>query len=196
VPPEIDFGDWTAIAPLFDQLEARAAACSTVEAFELWLLDWGELSAALDEESSRRYIAMTCHTDDAVAKHAYLRFVEEIEPKLKPRQFNLSRLYLAHPQRRQLPSDRYRVLDRDTEVHVELYRDANVPLQTEETKLEQQYQEITGALTVTFQGEERTLPQMARLLELPDRAVRQEAWELTARRRLQEAPRLEEIFNQ
>ena len=31
---------------------------------ERWLLDWSELSAALDEESSRRYIAMTCHTNN------------------------------------------------------------------------------------------------------------------------------------
>jgi oligoendopeptidase F len=196
VPAEIDFGDWAAIAPLFDRLESRAPACTTLEAFELWLLDWGELGAALDEESSRRYIAMTCHTDDAIAKQAYLHFVEGIEPQLKPRQFTLSRIYLAHPQRSQLPVERYRVLDRDTQVHVELYRDANVPLETEETKLGQQYQEITGSLTVTFQGAEHTLPHMARFLEQPDRAVRQEAGELTARRRLQEADRFEEIFSQ
>ena len=63
VPVEIDLGDWDRIAPLFDQLEARAQACATAAELEQWLLDWGELSAAIDEESSKRYIAMTCHTD-------------------------------------------------------------------------------------------------------------------------------------
>ena len=80
VPQAIDLGDWDQIAPLFDQLEARAAACATAADLERWLLDWSELNAALDEESSKRYIAMTCHTDNAEAEKAYLHFVEHVEP--------------------------------------------------------------------------------------------------------------------
>src|SRR5205823_13606932 len=86
VPAHIDLGDWAQIAPLFDRLEKGAAECSTVAKLEEWLLEASELSAALDEESSRRHIAMTCHTDDAAAKKAYLHFIEQIEPQIKPRQ--------------------------------------------------------------------------------------------------------------
>ena len=100
VPPTIDLGDWPQIAPLFDQLEKRAAQCRPAADLERWLLDWSELSAALDEESSRRYIAMTCHTDNAEAEKAYLHFVENVEPKLKPRQFELETIYVAHLLRR------------------------------------------------------------------------------------------------
>lgn len=196
VPAEASLGDWAQLSPLFDQLEARAARFSSVADFERWLLDWGELSAAIDEESSRRYIAMTCHTDDAEAKKVFLDFVEHVEPQLKPRQFKLSQIFLAHPLRSQLPTRRYEVLDRDTKVHVELFRQENVPLETEETKLGQRYQEITGSLTVKFRGEEKTLPQMAKFLEEPDRALRQEAWELVANRRLQETEKFEDIFDQ
>src|SRR5438552_18474891 len=89
VPPNINLGDWPNIAPLFDELEKRAAACKALPDFERWLLDRGELSAALDEEGAKRQIAMTCHTDDAEAEKAYLHFVEKIEPELKPRQFKL-----------------------------------------------------------------------------------------------------------
>ena len=39
-------------------------------------------------------------------------------------------------------------------------------------------------MTVTYRGQERTLAQMAPFLEETDRAVRQEAWELSAARRL------------
>src|SRR4029079_12470722 len=90
VPAEINLGDWGKVAPLFDDLEKRAAACKSLEDFEQWLLDRGELSAALDEEGSKRQIAMTYHTDDPEAEKAYLHFVEKIEPELKPRQFKLS----------------------------------------------------------------------------------------------------------
>jgi oligoendopeptidase F len=86
------------------------------------------------------------------------------------------------------------VFDRSAQCQVELFRPENVPLETEESKLSQQYQKLTGSLTVRFQGEEQTLARMGRYLEEPDRAVRQEAWELTANRRLQEAENIETIF--
>ena len=195
VPQNIDLGEWPQIAPLFDQLESRAANCKTVPALERWLLDWSELSAALDEESSRRYIAMTCHTDNPDAEKAYLHFVEHVEPQLKPRQFALENIYAAHPQREKLPQPRFQVFDRDVKNHAELFRPENVPLETEEAKLSQQYQKLSGSLTVRFRGEEKTLVQMGRYLEEPDRPLRQEAWELVAKRRLQEAEKFDEIFD-
>jgi oligoendopeptidase F len=196
VPAQLDFGSWSQIAPLFDQLETRLAAAKTVADLEAWLLAWGELSAALDEEASRRYIAMTCHTDDAEAEKAYLQFVEQIEPQLKPSQFKLEKLFIAHPQRTKLPSPRYDVFIRDVQNHVELFREENVALETEESKVGQQYQKLSGSLTVQFRGEEKTLIAMGKLLEEPDRPLRQEAWELVAKRRLQEREKFEDQFDQ
>ncbi len=195
VPQNLDLGDWPQIAPLFDLLEQRAAQAKSVADLEKWLLDWSELSAALDEEASRRNIAMTCHTDNAEAEKAYLHFVENVEPPLKPRQFALEKIYVAHPQRGNLPKARYEVFDRDVTNHVELFRPENVALETEEAKLGQRYQKLIGAQTVKFRGEEKTLVQMGRYLEEPDRALRQEAWECVAQRRLQDADKCEEIFD-
>ncbi|HUA38498.1 MAG TPA: M3 family oligoendopeptidase [Candidatus Sulfopaludibacter sp.] len=224
VPPALNLGDWPQIAPLFDQLEKRAAPCRTAADLERWLLDWSELNAALDEESSRRYIAMTCHTDNAEAEKSYLHFVEHVEPELKPRQFALEKIYVTHPLRAallkvgreedrrgelsepQTPRDqgtrgdrplgfRYEIFDRDVKSHVELFRPENVPLETGEAKLCQQYQKLSGSLTVNFRGEEKTLVQMGRYLEEPDRALRQEAWELVTQRRLQEAGKFDDILD-
>ena len=222
VPETTDLGAWPQIAPLFDQLEARAAKAKSAAALKQWLLDWSELNAALDEESSRRYIAMTCHTDNADAEKAFLHFVENVEPHIKPRQFALEKIYVAHPSRAKLPGvvaagpqsgapapapavpaapvvdakGRFAVFDRDVKNHVELFRPENVALETEEAKLSQQYQKLIGAQTVNFRGEEKTLVQMGRYLEEPDRALRQEAWELMAKRRLQDAEKCDEIFDQ
>jgi len=195
VPASLDLGDWSRIEPLYDQLDARASRCGTPEEFEQWILDCGELAAALDEEGSKRYIAMTCHTDDPEAERAYLHFVEHIEPALKPRRFALAQAYLAHPLRAALPKDRYAVYDRDTTLLVEVYRDENVPLETEEAKLGNEYNKLTGALTVQFRGEERTLVAMGRFQEEPDRPLREEAWRAVADRRLQEKDRFEEFFD-
>jgi oligoendopeptidase F len=196
VPEKIDLGDWPQIAPLFAQLEKRAASAKSAAELEKWLLDWSELNAALDEEASRRYIAMTCHTDNAEAEQAYLHFVEHVEPQLKPHQFALEKIYVAHPQFNHLPKARFEVFNRDVKNHVELFRPENVALETEEAKLSQQYQKLIGAQTVNFRGEEKTLVQMGRYLEEPDRALRQEAWELVTKRRLQDADKCEEIFDE
>ena len=218
VPEKNDPGDWPQIAPLFDQLEVRIAQAKSVADLEKWILDWSELSAALDEEASRRNIAMTCHTDNAEAEQAYLHFVEHVEPLLKPRQFALEQLYVSHPCRTELlqiqrdefsasqtgkdgtsearPSDsRYFIFDRDVANHVRLFRPENVALETEEAKLGQQYQKLIGAQTVQFRGEEKTLVQMGRYLEEPDRALRQEAWKVVAQRRLQDVEKCEAIFD-
>lgn len=199
VPQQIDLGDWAQIAPLFDALQSRAAECKTIGELEQWLIDWSELSAALDEESSKRYIAMTCHTDSPEAEKAYLHFVEKIDPELKPRQFELEKIYLRRKgelEGAQNQTDgKYFVFDRDVKNHVELFRPENVPLETEEAKLSQQYQKLAGSLTVIFRGEERTLVQMGRYLEEPDRELRKEAWEVVANRWLQESEKFEEIFD-
>src|ERR1700746_38926 len=111
---DLDLANWSQIAPWFDLLETRAAAIRTRAELEEWVLDWSEMSAAAEEESARRYIAMTCHTDNAAAQEAYLHFLEKVEPELKRRQFKLAQLYITHPVLEQLPDERYRVFTRDT----------------------------------------------------------------------------------
>jgi oligoendopeptidase F len=196
VPANIVLGDWAQIAPLFDALEKRLGDVKEPKQLEEWLLDWGELTAALEEEGAKRYIAMSCHTDNADAEKAYLEFIEKIEPELKPRNFKLDQAYLAHPARTKLSPNRYSVFDRSTKQHVELFREENVPLETDEARLGQQYQKLSGSLTVNFRGEEKTLVQMGRYLEEPDRPLREEAWKLVSQRRLQERDKFEDIFDQ
>lgn len=196
VPADADLGTWSEIEPLFDQLEEGLKAARDATMLEKWVLDAGELSAALDQESSCRYIAMSCHTDDSDAEKAYLYFVEEIEPKLKPRHFALEKAFLNHSKRSELPKGRFLVYDRDVQLQVGLFRDENVPLETEDSKLGQQYQKLSGSLTVKYQGEEKTLVQMGRFLEEPDRAVRRDAWELVSNRRLELRDKFEDIFDE
>ncbi len=194
VPAGADMGDWSQIEPLFDALEQRPV--EDVRQLDAWLLDCSELAACISEESSKRYVAMTCQTDDPAKEQAYLHFIEEIAPRCKPRWHRLRVKYVQSPARSALPQPRYFVYDRSTVSSVELFREENVPLQTEDEKLDQQYQKICGAMTVEYDGKEQTLQQMARYLQEPDRAVRQRTWELVVNRRLADADRIEEIYDQ
>jgi oligoendopeptidase F len=193
VPAGANMGDWAQIEPLGRAL--LDAVPASAEDLVRWLEDLSELRGAIDEERTRRYVAMTAQTDDPERERAYLEFVEQVIPHLKPLMHALDGAYLRSPHRRALPT-RYAVFDRLAANRVALFRPENVPLETDETKLKQQYQKITGAMTVQFRGREHTLQQMAPYLEEPDRATRQEAWTLVARRRLADRDRLEEIFEQ
>ena len=185
VPADLNTGDWAGLAPLFEQLEQQLSAATNAEQLEQVILNWEELSAAIAEESSKRYIAMTCQTNDKTAEQDYLDFVEKIEPEEKQCSFRLAKALSNHPHRDSLPSKRYEVFTRDSALEVELFRPENVELETETTKLGQQYQKLIGGLAVHYDGEERTLVQMGRYLEETNRARRQEAWELVANRRLE-----------
>ncbi|MDR7532954.1 MAG: M3 family oligoendopeptidase [Armatimonadota bacterium] len=192
VPPDADLGDWGQIEPLLQRLLQTTP--DSPEALVRWLEDVSELLAAVDEVRARRYVAYTVQTNDPARERAYLAFIEEIQPRLKPLVHALDVAYLTNPHRGALPP-RFAVLDRRIANRVALFRPENVPLETDEARLKQQYQKITGAMTVTYQGREHTLQQMARYLEEPDRSTRQEAWELVARRRLQDRGALDEVFD-
>jgi oligoendopeptidase F len=187
--------EWGEIEPLFETLLQEGGDIQSVEALESWLLKQSELGAVLDEEYSRRYIAMTCDTEGKEKEKAYLHFIEGIMPKTQPYWDRLNRAFLKSPARMQLDPKRYAVLDRDIENDVKLFREENIPLQTENSKLAQQYQKICGAMTVAFRGEEKTLQQMAPYLEENDRALREEAWRLVSARRLEDAKAIDDLLD-
>lgn len=192
VPENANLGDWNNVEPMFQNLVNREL--HSPAAVEKWLLDQSELLACLSEERARRYIAMTCRTDDEELEKSYLEFIENIEPLCKPYGDRLNKKYMSCSYRQSLDRKRYDVLDRGIQADLDLFRENNIPLQTEAAKQSQAYQKLCGAMTVQFDGKERTLPQMARYQEETHRERRQQAWEAVANRRLQDRESMDEIF--
>jgi oligoendopeptidase F len=139
---------------------------------------------------------MTCQTDDLEREKAYLHFVEDIQPKAKPRFFALDGKFLGSPARRQLSPDRYFVLIRRRENNVSLFRQENVELEKDAAKLEQRSQKIAAARTVLYDGQERTLQQMAQYQENVNRDLRLETWSLSEQRRLKDREVMDQIYDE
>ncbi len=193
VPEQADLGDPDQVALLFEGLLNEDIG--SPRSIEDWLLKWSELYAAISQEGALRYIRMTCQTDDREREAAFLQFIEEVEPKIKPLNHKLANKLLASPGLKDLDRDRYFVLLRDLENETSLFRQENIPLQTRDEKLSQNYQKITGAMTVEHEGAEQTLQQMAWYLELPDREQRKDAWEKVVNRRLDDCGEIEKLFD-
>lgn len=194
IPSSTDLGKWESVEPIFRELENRSLR--SAEDLRQWLDDMGEFYDCLNEEGSLRYIRMTCKTDDPEIERAYLDYLEKVSEPSKPRFFALSKKYWDCPFRSSLPEKEFFLFNRSTENELALYREENIPLETEVEKLSQQFQKLSGSLMVNYDGKEQTLQQMGRYLELTDRKKREEVWRLSAERRLKEKDGFEEIFDQ
>ncbi|MEM7622046.1 MAG: M3 family oligoendopeptidase [Planctomycetota bacterium] len=194
IPAELDATSWATIEPYFTELEERPVECAA--AMEQWLLDRSELDAACSESRAKLYINMTCDTADADAAAAYAAFVENVEPQLDRASFRLDARQVTLAETHRLTGDRYTVLHRNTAAEVGLFRDENVPLKTELSRLDQRYDTVMGAMTVDFKGETRTLPQMAAFQEATDRGTREQAWRAVADRRVQDREAIDAIYDE
>ena len=194
VPDNIDLADFSQLEPVYQKLLQRPLN-STGE-LEKWLLDFSELSSVVDEFGSRRYIDKSCHTDDAAIEQRFMQFVEQVEPRIKPLYFALQKKFLSAPAVSLLDDKRYGILIRKWRADVELFRSENIPLETETVRINNEYDKLNGAMTINFEGKERTMQQMARYAEQTDRGLRQRAWEATAARRLMDRQATDGIFDQ
>ena len=193
LPPGTRF-EWGDLSKAYDELTTRPIG--NAADLERWMLDEAELDSFVYEQRTVRYINSTLQTDNPEYTTAYRQYVDELEPKLKLANFKLLRKYASAPFRAGLPAGTYGLEDRRRLSAVDIFREANVDLEKQDSNLAQSYLRTVGAMTVTFRGEERTLQQMSKFYEEPDRGVREEAWRLADRRALQDSDVLEGIYDQ
>ena len=193
VPAEIDATTWDNLQPYYTQLLDRELKCSGC--LERLMLDRSELDASAYEADTNLYIAMTCNTEDKAAKEAFLAFVDHVEPELKKARFALDKKIVACEHTQNLDQDRFGVLLRDWGTDVDIFRDENVPLQAEDTKLGTEYAECCGSMMVEFDGEQRTMPQMGVYQLEQDRERREASWRAVAERRLADRDNIDGMFD-
>lgn len=184
---------WDALEPIFKELENRVI--TSVADLEQWLRDRSELEAALQEDFAWKYIRMTCDTTSEKLLQDFQYFATEIEPKIAPISNELNKKFIESPYADELDKDKYFVFTRGIKKALELFREENIPLQTQIQIEQQKYQGITGAMSVTLNGQEYTLEQASVFLKDTNRDVRQQAWEAITARRLQDKDKLNELFN-
>src|SRR5438552_915429 len=194
VPSDLVVSEWSQLEPLF--IELRDREIDSPSALERWLLDFSELFSVVDEYGNRRYIDKSCHTDDPKIQAKYLHFVEQIEPKFKPFVFEIQKRFLDSPCRAQLTDRRYQMLARLWQPEVEIYRDVNVPLETQVTKLVNDYDKLCGEMMFDFRGSQYTIQQMIRFVEEPNRSLREDAYRALTKRRLVDRQRISDLFDQ
>lgn len=180
---------WDRIAPYYADLEARPLTAATLDA---WLADWTRLSFLIYETGARRHLAHTQDTTNAEAEAAFFRYLDEIRPPAASAEQALKLKLLASG----LTRDGLDVPLRNLRAEADLFREANLPLLVEESKLGSRYDKTIGAQTVTWEGREVPLPQLRPVLAGTDRGQRETVWRLMAGRRLADRATLNELWRE
>ena len=185
----VDPSDWETIAPHFEALAAEDLTASRVGD---WLHRWSDLERLLAESGARASRAKSEDTTDEVAEKTYLHYVREIVPKWTVAAQALKTKLLAVPGYEPLPE--HRQFLRRLRNDADLFRDENVPIQAELQTLGNEYDKLIGAMAVTLDGEEMTLPQAEQVLLDPDRDKRERAWRAVQDRWLQSRQDLDALY--
>lgn len=193
VAPDAVFDNWPTAETYYRELAERSI--DSPEEFERWLLDFSETDSIFDEQYVARRIATTQATTDEDRQRRFVDFIENVYPHREPWHDRLRRKLVECAERFPLPPKRYEVLLRSIRNSIELFREENIPLDVEHAMLRQEYQQTTGVMSVTYDGREMTMQQIASYLEEPDRAVREETYRLGAERFLRDAPKLDELYD-
>ena len=169
--------DWAQFKPHYSALEKTEL---TKETISDWLKNWTAVSDVRDELYNRLYVATTVNTVDATAQERFDYFMEKTYTKVMVSEQKLKEKLLASG----LTVLGFEIPLRNMRAEAEIYREENLPLLVKEEKLGIAHDQVMGAQTLKWQGEEKTARQMEVVLREIDRETRKKGWELLAERQL------------
>lgn len=193
LPEHFSLTDWATLEPYFIQLRDREI--NSGQDLEQWLKDMSEMEAFISEDACWRQVRMTCDTENKTLEEAFNFFFMEIQPKIQPYADILNKKLVDCPFTKELDQEKYFTYLRSVKKSIDLFREANIPLQAEAAVLQQQYGSIAGKMMIEQDGQEFTLQQAGKFLESEDRNVRETVYKKIAERRLVDKDPLNELFS-
>lgn len=179
--------DRDGIEPLYQVLQEMKL---TEGSLDKWMEGWSDLRKLVDERNARLELATYLDTTDEEAEKKYHDFLENIFPATQAADQKLKEKLLAS---KLVPAGMELVLKK-MRTEADLFREENLPLMTEESKLGTQYSKILGAQTIEWEGEELTLTQVKSKMQTPDRDERKELWELMSRSQLEDRDAIDQLW--
>jgi oligoendopeptidase F len=169
--------EWAQFRPIYESLEKTKLSKNNLED---WLKNWTMVDDVRDELYNRLYVATTTNTANQDAQDRFEYFMNEIFPNAKAAEQRLKEMLLASG----LSVPGLEIPIRNMHAQAELFREENLKLFVEEEKLNNQHDQVMGAQSVTWQGEEKTVRQMEVVLRSTDRELRRAGWERMSFRQL------------
>jgi oligoendopeptidase F len=180
---------WAEIAPHYEELSSRPLDARSVRA---WLEDFSSLDEAVDEQFALAMIDYTADTRVPERETVYKTWATEILPPLHEVRVALARRILDFAD--DLPD--LAIFIRELRTDVEIFRAENLPRMAALEEMEANYDKIAGGLTVDWNGERKTVPELQPFLLDRERAVRERAFRLGANAYLEKKDEIASLFHE
>jgi oligoendopeptidase F len=161
-----------------------------------WWKDKSETEAFLEEDLAWRYIKTTCDTDNKVLSDAFNFFVSEIQPVVSEYSDSFDKKLIGSKFLDDEINEKFQIPLKKVKRSIELFRKENIPIFSEIQKMEREFGEISGAMTIQYKSEELTLQKAANYLKDTDQNVRKEVFELIHERRNKDADKFDNLLSQ
>ncbi|MFN8527957.1 MAG: M3 family oligoendopeptidase [Anaerolineae bacterium] len=178
---------YSAFAPYFETLQAVPLTAANVAE---WLAAWTRLQDMVMEIAVRLNVTLSRNTADAAAEARYNAYITDVMPQARKAGNALKEKLLSSG----LDVPGFEIPLRNIRTEASLFREANLPLMTEEEKLRTQYEKVTGAQTFLWEGVETTIPGLAKLLQDSARSKREGAWKAAFQRQLADRDALNDLW--
>lgn len=194
IPTDITINSWDDIKPYFEKLDTLQI--DSKQNLEKLILAYSKVLSVFYEQNAWAYIKMTCNTTDEALVKRHEVFATEIQPQISAWCNKIQKKMAQSPFFKNLDSDRYGPLVRDITRDLEMFREENLAIEAEISKLSSAYGQLAGSLTVKIDGEEMPLPKASPKLQSANRAEREDTWKAVGEARLAAKEKHDEILNQ
>ncbi len=188
-PEQFSEMTWEQIEPLYTALAERELPND--EATKTWLQDWSDLDTSLMEAASVANVAVSCDSQNKEKEELHLRFSSEI----MPRRGKIGNELLGKLIDSGYEPEELKAVIKRARTSREIFREENVPLQQELSKLSNAYNKAAGSMTVEWDGKDVPLSRLNPFMENADSDVRERAWRLHLQPYIDQRDDLADIFD-
>lgn len=181
--------DWSDWQPYYDALQDTDLRQDNIHD---WLSKRDKVGRLYAEVATRTRIAPRLDTTDESASARLKKFMDSVFPEMQKVNFELNKKLLESG----VAPDEIKIPLRNVEAEIRLYTEENLPLFSEQSEIDVRYMKLAGSQTVEWEGEEITLRKLSTVLLDTDRDKRQQAWELSQKRVLEDRENYNQIWRE
>jgi len=179
--------EWAQFEPFYEQLSDYSL---TQDNIAKWLAYWSRLQDLIYERHQRHYVATTLDTTDKQAEQDYNHFLDELYPRSQSADQQQKEKILQSG----IEPEGFEIPLRNMRAQAELFREANLPLLSDEIMLANEYSKITSVQTIEWEGQELTIDQVTPRLQVIDRRKRERVWHLARQRQLADREAINDLW--
>ena len=193
IPSNLEINNWEDLQPYVEKLIEHPI--NSDQDLQDLILYYSEVISVFAEQYAWSYIKMSCDTKNKAHVKRYDNFSSVINPEVSKAGNIVDKKITGSEYFSSLSPERYGQLTKILNRDLEMFRDENVPIKAEISKLSSKFDQLAGGLTANINGKELPLPIAGKMLQSSNREERFTAWKAIQECRYKHANEFDDIYS-